>query len=78
VTLRFLPASGVPISVNKSMPGRSRLTVNIEGEHALLSNVPVATQVTSTQPIVVERALYSDANGQVWAAGTNARAARLP
>jgi hypothetical protein len=29
-------------------------------------------------PIVVERAMYSDAGGQVWAAGTNAVATRLP
>jgi autotransporter-associated beta strand protein len=58
VTLRFLPADGPPISVIKPLPARSRLTVNIEAEHPLLSNVPVATQVTSTQPIVVERAQY--------------------
>jgi hypothetical protein len=34
--------------------------------------------VTSDQPIAVERALYWDANGQTWAAGTNATATRLP
>ena len=34
--------------------------------------------ITSDQPIAVERALYWDANGQIWAAGTNATATRLP
>ena len=29
-------------------------------------------------PVVVERAMYSDAGGQSWAAGTNAVATRLP
>ncbi len=36
------------------------------------------TVVTSDQPIAVERAVYWDANGQVWAAGTNATATPLP
>jgi hypothetical protein len=34
--------------------------------------------VTSVAPIVVERALYLNANGLVWSAGTNATATRLP
>ena len=32
--------------------------------------------IESTQPIVVERSLYSNANGVTWAAGTNATATR--
>ena len=31
-----------------------------------------------TQPIVVERAMYSNAGGVIWSAGTNATATRLP
>ena len=35
--------------------------------------------VTSTQPIAVERAMYSNGPGQpVWAAGTSPTAVRLP
>ena len=34
--------------------------------------------ITSTQPIAVERAMYSDLNGVTWQAGTNATATRLP
>jgi hypothetical protein len=36
------------------------------------------TLITSDQPIVVERAMYWNVNGEVWAAGTNATATRLP
>ncbi len=32
----------------------------------------------SDQPVAVEPALYWDANGQLWAAGTNATATPLP
>ena len=35
-------------------------------------------EVTNGVGIAVERAMYSNALGQVWAAGTNALATRLP
>jgi hypothetical protein len=34
--------------------------------------------IESTQPIAVERSLYSTVGGLIWAAGTNATATRLP
>jgi hypothetical protein len=34
--------------------------------------------ITSDQPIAVERAMYSNAGGQVWAAGTSASATPIP
>jgi len=40
------------------VPAGSRVTLNIAGEDASLANVPVATAVESTQPILVERAQY--------------------
>jgi hypothetical protein len=33
--------------------------------------------ITSDQPIAVERAMYNNANGQLWAGGTNATATPL-
>ena len=33
--------------------------------------------ITSSQPIVVERALYWNANGEFWSAGTDATATAL-
>jgi hypothetical protein len=35
-------------------------------------------RIESTHPIVVERSVYSNANGVTWAAGTNTTATRLP
>ncbi len=43
-----------------------------------LTNEHFGALVTSDKSIAVERAVYWDANGQVWAAGTNATATRLP
>jgi hypothetical protein len=43
-----------------------------------LTNEHFGALITSDQPIAVERALYWDANGQIWAAGSNATAMRLP
>jgi hypothetical protein len=43
-----------------------------------LADESFGTVIESTQPIVVERSMYTDANGVTWAAGTNATAARLP
>jgi hypothetical protein len=43
-----------------------------------LSDEEFGAVIESTQPIAVERALYANANGIVWAAGTNATATRLP
>jgi hypothetical protein len=43
-----------------------------------LSNESFGANITSDQPIFVERSMYSDVAGVIWAAGTNATAARLP
>ena len=58
VTVTFLPDTGVPIVKQKTIPARGRLTINIEAEDQALANASVATRLTSTQPIVVERAQY--------------------
>ena len=39
---------------------------------------PQAQPAPDAQPIVVERAMYSDAGGQIWAAGTSANATPVP
>jgi len=43
-----------------------------------LANEAFGARLDATQPIVVERSLYGNANGVTWAAGTNATATRLP
>lgn len=47
---------------------------------AALANAELSAIAESTNavPIIVERAMYSDAQGVRWAAGTNALATKLP
>jgi len=58
VSVVFLPSVGVPMYKMKTVPAHGRLTLNIEGEDPSLANAAVATQVVSSQPILVERSQY--------------------
>jgi hypothetical protein len=58
VTFTFLPESGAPVTRVRQAPAGGRVTLNIEQQDPALASVAVATRVTSTQPIVVERAQY--------------------
>jgi hypothetical protein len=58
VSVRYLPDTGTPVDKTYAVPAGQRLTVNIQGEDPALANAAVATQVTSTVPIIVERAQY--------------------
>jgi YVTN family beta-propeller protein len=81
VTLTFLRPTGETITRFFNVPAASRRNVAVAG---LASDVPelinasFGTLIESTQPIAVERSMYSDAGGLVWAAGTNVTATRLP
>jgi autotransporter-associated beta strand protein len=57
-TVTFLPDTGVPVVKTVPIPALGRVTLNIEGEDSSLANAAVATQVSATQPILVERAQY--------------------
>jgi hypothetical protein len=68
-----MPVIGTPDAER----GRYRLRREMDLERELM-NESFGTRIESTQPIIVERSLYSNANGITWAAGTNATATRLP
>ena len=70
VTLRILRASSSPTVVNRLVPAHSRETVP-SSEFGLSSGEKFGVRINSDQPIVVERAMYWNAGGQFWAAGTN-------
>jgi hypothetical protein len=63
-----------------TVPPTSRFNVQVGpgADVPELSNEQFGALITSDQPIAVERALYWDAGGVTWAAGTNATATRLP
>ena len=78
VTITFLRENGAaPVVKTFTVPASSRFNVAIAGAN---SDVPelidesFGARIDATQPIVVERSVYSNANGVTWAAGTNATA----
>jgi len=74
VSLTFLRDDGDDVVLRSAyVPPASRVTVSVDpSQIPELSNARFSTHVTSSIPIVVERSMYSNANGQFWAAGTNA------
>jgi Ca2+-binding RTX toxin-like protein len=66
VSLTFLPTTGLPVTRTHVVQAGRRLTLNIAAEDASLATGAVATQVTSTQPILVERAQYWPSSPDRW------------
>jgi hypothetical protein len=66
VTVTFITDSGVTVTRQKSIPGRGRLTVNIEDEAPELANAAVSTLVKSDYDVVSERAMYWGTTGAGW------------
>jgi hypothetical protein len=78
VTLTYLREAGAaPIVRTLSVPPTSRVTTAAAAT-AALAGERFGALIESTQPIVVERAMYSWSGGVFWAAGTNATATRVP
>ena len=73
-TIRFVPEDGTPFDRVFIVPALSRVTVGIGPGTDVpeLQDRGFGAYITSTAPIAVERSMYWDANGVVWAAGTNA------
>jgi autotransporter-associated beta strand protein len=84
VQLQFLGEDGLPAPqpMTIDVPAQRRVNVPVTGagdpEDPEAPAMTFGTIITSDKPIVVERAMYWNANGEVWAAGTNATATRLP
>jgi hypothetical protein len=79
VTLLF--EDGTTSEQTFTLPGNSRLTVNVQDSFPNVAGKRYGSVVDSLgvtpAALVVERAMYSNANGVVWAAGTNALATKL-
>jgi Tol biopolymer transport system component len=78
-TITLVPESPAAAETHTiALPANSRVNVPIS-QYPGIRNTRFATLVESDGPdIVVERAMYTSANGVVWAAGTAAIATRLP
>jgi hypothetical protein len=79
VRITFLRANGTTIERSFTVAPSSRLTVRANDVTELVDeSFGAIVEVTSGPGIFVERAMYSNSQGVVFAAGTNALATRLP
>jgi hypothetical protein len=78
VRLTYIRRDAAPLTREVTVPANGRLTTSA-AQVALVSGEQFGVVVESTNgvPIVVERALYWDALGQFWGAGTNETAVRI-
>ena len=78
--MTFLRANGSTVVKTYTVGPASRFNVHVNGAVPELANETFGAliEVTNGVGIAVERAMYSDALGVTWAAGTNALATRLP
>lgn len=80
VAVTFLPESGAAFTRTFSVAPTSRFNIELGSEVPELTGTCFGAVVASTNdvPIAVERAMYWDARGVPWSAGTNATAVALP
>ena len=80
VRVSYLRPTGAPIVRTYTVNPNSRFNIDVNSRVPELANQSFGAliEVTNGVGIVVERSLYNDALGQVWAAGTNALGTRLP
>ena len=74
----LLPAPAPPLTKIYSVPGRSRQNIWVNVEDARLARAEVSAVFASSLPVIVERAMYLDARGQLFAAGHEAAAVPGP
>ena len=80
VTLTFLRTTGAPIVKTATVAAGARLTVTTGPGSFVpeLADESFGVSVVSDVPVVAERAMYSNANGILWAAGSSATATAVP
>jgi hypothetical protein len=70
-------SSLAPIDLTRFVPANARLTVYSGDIPGLQSGEQFGAHIVSDQPIVVERAMYWNAQGQFWSGGTNESGVRI-
>jgi hypothetical protein len=79
VAVKFLREGAAPVAKTFTIAPASRLTIDVGGTQVPeIVDGAFGAEIVSSIPISVERAMYANANGQFWAAGTIATATRLP
>ncbi len=80
ITLTILRTTGAPIVKTLAVPAGGRLTITTGPGSFVpeLADESFGATIVSDRPVFAERALYSNANGVFWAAGSVATATPLP
>lgn len=79
VTVTYLlPAPAQPITKAYTVPARRRQNIWVNVEDARLAHAEVSAVFASSLPVIVERAMYRDSPGQMFAAGHEAAAVPGP
>ena len=69
-TVRYLRTGGqAPISKSYDLLPNSRTTIDVQSEDPGLADTDVSAEITSTRPIIAERAMYLNRPGQPFGAG---------
>ena len=78
--ITYLRTNGTTVVKNYTVPATSRFNVQVNAAVPELADesFSAVVEVLNGVAIAVERALYNNANGVVWAGGTNATAAKIP
>lgn len=72
VDLKYLPQDGPPITVQKPLASKQRLTIKLEDEDPALAFGAAGTQISSDEAIVAERSMYwVGADAQPWTEAHN-------
>jgi hypothetical protein len=81
ITATFLRTDGTMLVKTFTVQPTSRFTIGVTGDAAgpvpELTNESFATVISSTEPVIVERSLYTSTNGLIWTAGTSSTGTRL-
>ena len=78
VTVTYVRTSGPSVVKSYTVAPTSRFNVDVAALVPELRDESFGAVIESSQEIAVERALYWNADGVFWAAGTNVTATRLP
>ena len=80
VTLSILMEDTEPVLKMFVVPLSSRFNVDVSTTMQVPEIVEgvFGVEIVSTIPIMVERSMYANSNGQLWSVGTNATGTRLP
>jgi len=78
VTIDFFVQGGGVERRSYAVPARSRQTVWVNQQGAPLGAAEFASRVTASHPVIVERAMYRDAQGLTFGAGSNAMGVTAP